>query len=143
MTKKATVEVAVSQRWVYKRRLRFLIAGLVVVCSLAVMALGISLLGQAIDGGRVVIALGLLGCLGGLLYGLNASSVVAAKRIAGDYIWLRGVNRDFLAGLPRGLVSGLLTTKQAERMCFDEKHESRRGIFFYSITGRLQVYRGG
>ena len=87
MTKKATVEVALSQRWVYRRRLRFLIAGLVVVCSLALMALGTVLIGQAI-GGVLMIALGIIGCLGGLLYGLNASSVVAAKRIVGDYIWL-------------------------------------------------------
>jgi hypothetical protein len=47
-----------------------------------------------------MVSFGILATLGGLLYGLNASTLVTAQRITNDYIWLRGVHPEFLASLP-------------------------------------------
>ena len=47
-----------------------------------------------------MLCLGVLSVLGGLLYGLNASTLVTGKRITNDFFWLKGIHPDFLAGLP-------------------------------------------
>jgi hypothetical protein len=64
------------------------------------MAYGISLIGDNWDVGMWLVSLGLLSSLGGLLYGLNASTLVTASRITENYFWLKGVHPDFLADLP-------------------------------------------
>ena len=92
-------EVGLSDEWRRKRRRAFWIAGGVFVVSLATMTCGSMLLMQGAAAGIWPFCLGLLSTVGGLLYGLNASTLVTAKRISHDYVWLKGVHPDFLAGL--------------------------------------------
>jgi hypothetical protein len=84
----------------YRRRNRALwTAAAITAVSLAVAGYGVTLIGQ---GGLDiwVLPLAVLATLGGLAYGLNASTLLTAKRITDEYVWLRGVHPDFLAELP-------------------------------------------
>ncbi len=99
VTKGVAFSVGLSDEWCRKRRRAFCLAGGIIIVSLAAMAYGVTLIGVA-DIGLWLLLLGILSTLGGLLYGLNASTLVTAKRITKDYFWLKGVHPDFLADLP-------------------------------------------
>jgi hypothetical protein len=100
ITKSVTFSVGLSDEWCRKRRRAFCLAGGITIVSFAAMAYGISLIGDNWDVGMWLVSLGLLSSLGGLLYGLNASTLVTASRITENYFWLKGVHPDFLADLP-------------------------------------------
>jgi hypothetical protein len=38
--------------------------------------------------------------MGGAIYGLIAARMVSPRRISDEYVWLKGVHRDFLNELP-------------------------------------------
>ena len=99
-TRRVTFAVGLSDEWCRKRRRALSLAGASIVVSLAAVAYGTNLIGHGMVAGIWVVSLGILCTLGALLYGLNASTLVTAKRITTDYFWLRGVHRDFLAELP-------------------------------------------
>ena len=44
--------------------------------------------------------LGFILILGGLIWGMVKATVVTATRINDDYIWIRGVCKEYLASLP-------------------------------------------
>ncbi|NUQ61716.1 MAG: hypothetical protein HUU20_04460 [Pirellulales bacterium] len=108
VTRQVTFAVGLSDEWCRKRRRTLGMAGAISVVSLAAVAYGTNLIGRGVDAGMWVVSLGILCTLGSLLYGLNASTLVAAKRITNDCFWLRGIHPDFLAELPewRGELRG-------------------------------------
>ena len=95
-----TFTVGLSGEWHRKRRRAFWIAGAVIVASLAAAAYGVTLIQRGSMTGAWVMFLSMLVTAGGLLYGLNASTLVTAKRITKRFFWLRGVHPEFLAELP-------------------------------------------
>jgi len=99
VTKGVTFTVGLSNEWWRKRRRALCLAGGIIALSLAATAYGAALIGQN-DLGLWLVPLGILSTLGGLLYGLNASTLVTATRITNRYFWLKGVHPDFLANLP-------------------------------------------
>jgi hypothetical protein len=100
ITSRVTFTVGLSEEWRRKRRRAFCWAGGVMILSIAAMVYGLVLFDRGSDSGLWLLALGLASLLGGLAYGLNASTLVTAKRITRDYFWLKGVHPDFLASLP-------------------------------------------
>ncbi len=98
VAKSVTFAVGPSDGWHRKRRRAFCLAGGIVVASLAAVAYGATLIERGAM--QILLPLGILSTLVGLLYYLNASTLVTAKRITNDYVWLRGVHPDFLAELP-------------------------------------------
>jgi len=100
VTRHVTFAVGLSEERFRKRRRAFYVAGVIIFVSLATLAYGVILLGRGGDIGFGAVSLGVLSCLGGLLYGLNASTLVTAKRITKGYYWLVGVHPEFLAELP-------------------------------------------
>jgi hypothetical protein len=99
LRKCVTLEVGLSDQWRRKRRRAFFVAGTIILVSLAAMAYGVTLMGRNLLGVGLT-SFGLLFTLGGLLYGLNASTLLTAKRITANYVWLNGVHPDYLAELP-------------------------------------------
>ena len=43
---------------------------------------------------------GLILCVAGALYGVDASTIVRVKRIKGDFVFLKGISPPFLETLP-------------------------------------------
>lgn len=89
--------VGVSDQWHRKRRRAFFWSVAIIIVSLTTSAYGIALLA---GGTWWPFCLGVLGTVAGLLCWLNASTLLVAKRISSDYVWLKGVHPDFLADLP-------------------------------------------
>ncbi len=99
VAKRVPLAVGLSNEWSRKRRRAFWVAGAIIIVSITAAAYGVIVMGRGAMG-LWLLPLGILATLGGLVYGLNASTLVTAKRITNDYIWLGGVHSDFLADLP-------------------------------------------
>jgi hypothetical protein len=91
-------KVGLGDKWHRKRRRAFWVAGGIIIASLAAFGYGVNFMGGELA--IWLIPVGLLTTVGGLFYGLNASTLVVARRITKDYVWLSGVHPDFLADLP-------------------------------------------
>ena len=99
------VEVGVSRRVVRKRHRRFAISGVILVASFAAMAWGVAAIPQGIHAMWPLLG-GILGVCWGLFRFLSASQIIAAKRMSGEFIWIKGVHPDFLAELPEWSADG-------------------------------------
>jgi hypothetical protein len=102
LQKKATIYVGLSEEWFRKRRRAMWIGWTTVLLGLAALAGSIVILVNS-KGGTWAgwgIPLGIVMFLGGAIYGLLASRMVAPARITDDYVWLKGVHPEFLADLP-------------------------------------------
>jgi hypothetical protein len=97
LTKRATIQIALTEEWFAIRRRRILFAWGIVLVSILMLIAGIAFVDQG-DATVPAIAMLLAGVLfvGGLLYGQYAPSLVSPKRMTDDYIWLKGVHPDFL-----------------------------------------------
>jgi hypothetical protein len=93
--------VALSDEWHRKRRRGYIIAGIVIPIGFVALAYGTGIigLGKAILGSLLII-LGVLFTSFGILYVCDASTLITAKRITNDYVWLKGAGVEFLASLP-------------------------------------------
>jgi hypothetical protein len=103
LSKKATIDVGLSEEWFRKRRRAILIGWLSVLLGIAVLAGSIAIVVNPNCQAPWVgwgIPLGLAMFLGGAIYGLMASRMVAPARITEEYVWLKGVHPDYLADLP-------------------------------------------
>jgi hypothetical protein len=99
--KSYTFTVGLCEECCQKRRRAFWVAGGVIAAAIATTAYSLKLLTEGeTSAGIWMSCLGILSILGGLLYGLNASTLMTAPRISTDYVWLRGAHPDFLAELP-------------------------------------------
>lgn len=100
LTKRAVIRIPLSDAWFQRRRRAIIIGWSVGLAGVATFIGGFFLLESfdALAGfcflGGVVMA------LGGAIYGSLASRMVWPERIDDRYIYLRGVNREFLAALP-------------------------------------------
>ncbi len=99
-TRKVEIHVGVSRRIRQRRRRRFFIAGLICVAGVVAAFLGINAMQHQALGSFMLLIGGIFAMLGGMVYYLNASQIVSAKRILDEYVWIKGVHRDFLAELP-------------------------------------------
>ena len=103
LSKRATIDVGLSEEWFRKRRRAILIGWLSVLLGIAVLAGSIAIVVNPNCQTPLVgwgIPLGLVMFLGGAIYGLMASRMVAPARITDEYVWLKGVHPDYLADLP-------------------------------------------
>ena len=92
--KKATIEVGLCDVHLSKRKTSILITWLVVTLSAALIITGIGM------DTTPLIPAGILVFVGGLIYGACSATVVTARRIDKEYIWLNGVCKDYLESLP-------------------------------------------
>jgi hypothetical protein len=95
LRKRATVEIGLCERHLAKRRRNILITWLLFLLGVA----GFIMAAVAEDGAYLLIGAILL--LGAIVYGLLAVRVVAPSKIDDKFVWLRGVNKDYLNQLPQ------------------------------------------
>ena len=99
ITKRATIHIGLSEAWHVRRRTATIIGWSLVLVGVGAFVVGF----YVVDSYPLfvgLIALGVIGMLGGAIYGLVAARMVAPTRIAGDYVWLKGAHPDFLRALP-------------------------------------------
>ncbi|MCA9146448.1 MAG: hypothetical protein H6823_09345 [Planctomycetaceae bacterium] len=99
LQKKATIHIGLTDAWFWKRRRAILIGWGSVFLSIGlfiVAAIGL----DSNDSFGWLMLIAAIWFLVGIIYGLMASRMVTATRIDDTYVWLKGVNREFLADLP-------------------------------------------
>jgi hypothetical protein len=99
LQKKATIHIGLTDEWFWKRRRAILIGWGSVLLSISLFI--VSLINVEYNGafGWLILA-SVVWFLTGTTYGLMASRMVVATRIDDTFVWLKGVNRVFLATLP-------------------------------------------
>ena len=97
LTKRATIQIGLTDEWMEIRRRRILYAWGMVLISILLIIAGVMFVDPA-DSVLPVVAMMAGGVLFlvGLLYGQYAPALVSPKRMTDDYIWLKGVHPDFL-----------------------------------------------
>jgi len=92
--KRATIEVGVSQEFLDKRK-KAIIGGWVL------FGIGLFAFGAAHSHSLgLLMLLGGIALLGGLIWAAPGAKIVTPARIETDYVWLKGVNKDYLAQFP-------------------------------------------
>ena len=95
--KTATFNIGLTEEWFARRRRRMLLAWSTVLLGVVMFIGGIMLANKdAEDAGVPLIIVGLLVPLAGLIYGLVACRLVTPQRITDQYVFIKGVHRDFL-----------------------------------------------
>lgn len=92
--KQATVVIGLCDTHFKKRKTSILVTWLLV----ALMAVSFGV-GIAVNEGGVA-AIGVLFLLAAMIYGIATIPMVAPARIDDRFVWLKGVSKEFLAGLP-------------------------------------------
>lgn len=99
VSKKATIQIGLSDQWFARRRRAILIGWSAVLASFVLPFP----LASALDNDELIPAI-IIGAfllfLFGAIFGLVRSRMVVPQRISDDYVWLKGVCPEFLAGLP-------------------------------------------
>jgi hypothetical protein len=95
LRKRATVEIGLCERHFAKRRRDILITWVLFLLGVA----GFVMAGLAEEGAYLLV--GVLLLLGALIYGLAVVRVVAPSKIDDKFVWLRGVNKNYLSQLPQ------------------------------------------
>ena len=98
--KTATIHIGLSDEWQQRRRNAILVGWTTSLLGIALIIGGIVAASQA-DIFIALIPLGVVTLFVGMLYGLLRARMVAVKCIRDNYVWLKGVNKDFLAQLPQ------------------------------------------
>jgi len=97
MTKRATIQLPLTQDWIARRQRRMIFAWSAGLLSLGLIVGGIALAANLEDPGYLLLmVLGIIGGLAALIGGQAAIGLVSPKRMTDDYIWLKGVHPDFL-----------------------------------------------
>lgn len=100
LRKKADIQIGLSKAW-YRRRLwAILITWLIFFAGGALFIYGLSFLDGPNQSLALLAPIGLIGGLVGIIISLQFVSLVTPAKITNDYLWLKGVHRDFLADLP-------------------------------------------
>jgi hypothetical protein len=102
VTKRATIHIGLTEEWFARRRTRMLIGWGIGLLALALFTSGIWVAGQPNgDGlGMIAILLSIILLIVAVAYGQYACRLVYPQRIDDSYVWLKGVNREFLDRLP-------------------------------------------
>jgi hypothetical protein len=91
----ATIHIPLTQEWYSRRHRRMAFSwGAIVLCIL-LAAVGIAYVDQSPLAPWAIIA-SIPAALAFAIYGLRSCQLVSAKRMNGDYIWLKGVHPEFL-----------------------------------------------
>lgn len=98
LTKKATIQIGLSDEWFSRRRRRIATAWVIVLAGLAMVVLGFSAQNYSVS--PLLVFGGFISPLIGLIFGTLTARMVAPKRITDQYVWIKGVHPDFLAELP-------------------------------------------
>jgi len=101
MTKKASIQVGLTEEWAAKRRSWMAIAWGTALLGLLVLIGSIAILAnteQGIFGFGIVAGIAMM--LTGAILGIVNCSIVRPKKIDDTYVWLNGVNREVLAMFP-------------------------------------------
>jgi hypothetical protein len=93
--KRATVELGLCEEHQQKRRRNILIA-----CALLLLGVVCFFVAIAANDGSPAL-LGVLMLLGGLVFGVVAARVTVPAKIDDRFVWLRGVNKNYLDLLPQ------------------------------------------
>lgn len=97
LTKRATIQLPLSEEWYQLRRRRIIFAWAAGLAGLAVFGSGFLLALEPGRGGFVwLLIVGLVVIVGALIYGQYATALVRPQKITDQYIWLNGVHPDFL-----------------------------------------------
>lgn len=91
----AVVELGVSES-VHSRRRSFELGGTLAFCAGILMMFSPALLPYPIDISPFVALSGLILLIGGLVVAQLGSTLITAKRITRDHVWLKGVHPDYL-----------------------------------------------
>lgn len=97
---KAKIEVGLSPKWFQRRLWTMLMAWLMVIAGLATGIAGIAW-STPQNNTWILTAIGFPLMLIAAIVGLKICSIVTAKKVDREYVWLNGVHRDFLATLPQ------------------------------------------
>ena len=102
VTKRATIHIGLTEEWFARRRTRMLIAWGIALAGLCLMVLGIAVAGRpGLDGvGIITVLLSVILFISAGVYGQYACRLVYPSRIDETFVWLKGVNPDFLDRLP-------------------------------------------
>lgn len=101
LTKRATIHIGLTDEWVARRRTRMITCWVLGLAFLAMIPLGIALAANTDQlGWLFMMLIGFVGSLIVLVAGQYLVSLVTPQRINDDYVWLKGVNREFLNRLP-------------------------------------------
>jgi hypothetical protein len=96
--KKAVVYVGVTEEMLQKRKRAILWGWGVGIAGIILFFSALSL--QSESAMWVLVLLSLVLMLGGLIGGINKATLVNVDRIEDEYIWIRGVTKEYLALLP-------------------------------------------
>jgi len=96
-TKRATIEIGLTEEWFARRRRRLLFTWIIVLLAVVLFFGALLTMGPASGPAPgVALALSILLFLAGIIYGNFACRMVWPQRITDQYIFLRGVSREFL-----------------------------------------------
>jgi predicted Zn finger-like uncharacterized protein len=93
--KRATIEIGVSDAVMEKRKLAITAGWVLGLGGIAVFVLGL-----AYESLGVLIPTGIVAFLVGIVWAMTGVNIVTPARIDGEYVWLRGINKEYLAALP-------------------------------------------
>lgn len=99
LSKKAVIHIGLSDDWFAKRRRAMMIGWGSVLASIGMFIGGAAMIDRNDAFGFLIIA-SVFVFLFGAIYGLIAARMVAPTRIDDTYVWLKGVNKEYLATLP-------------------------------------------
>jgi hypothetical protein len=100
LTKTATIQIGLTERWIAKRRMVMAIAWLLALVGVGMFFGSFPLMDPQSGVGPFVMLGGILVGIGGAIYGILAARLVYPSKITDTHIWLNGVHPDFLNGLP-------------------------------------------
>jgi hypothetical protein len=92
---RATIEIGVSDAVMKKRKIAITAGWVLGLGGIAVFALGL-----AYESLGVLIPTGIVAFLVGIVWAMTGVNIVTPARIDGEYVWLRGINKEYLAALP-------------------------------------------
>jgi hypothetical protein len=96
-TKRATIEIGLTEEWYARRRRRLLFTWIIVLLAVVLFIGALFAMSPASgEGPAVALGFSILLFLAGIIYGNFACRMVWPQRITDQYLFLRGVSREFL-----------------------------------------------
>jgi hypothetical protein len=100
LSKKATINIGLTDEWYGRRRMRIIITWLLVLASGGMLLATCVLMDQVGDLMPLLMLAGFLLFIGALIFGVLATRIVTPAEITDHHVFLKGVHPEFLAGLP-------------------------------------------
>jgi hypothetical protein len=101
LTKRATIYIGLTEEWAARRRTRMIVCWLLGLAFLGMIPAGIALFVNTNQPGwMLLMVVGFIGSLVVLVVAQYLVGLVSPQRISDEYVWLKGVNQEFLDRLP-------------------------------------------